>query len=98
MQRICAAIRRSLRHAFANSNDAMSRVSRFGRGRDGGVTEQFVSMFANADSLRMPGDVRTALRVLFAQVVDQGLADTAPRLDIVQGREPLALPGSIGAA
>jgi 1,4-dihydroxy-6-naphthoate synthase len=98
MQRICAAIRRSLRHAFANCDDALSRVSQFGRGRDGGVTEQFVSMFANTDSLRMPGDVRTALRVLFAQVVDQGLADTVPRLDIVRGNVPLALLGNIEAA
>jgi 1,4-dihydroxy-6-naphthoate synthase len=98
MQRICAAIRRSLRHAFANSQEAMSRVSQFGRGREGGVTEQFVSMFANADSLRLPRDVRTALRVLFAQVVDQGLADTVPRIDIVQGNLPLALLGNIEAA
>jgi 1,4-dihydroxy-6-naphthoate synthase len=85
MQRICAAIRRSLRFALAHPADALARVGRLGRGADGGCTEQFVSMFANRDSLRMPGDVRSALRVLCSQVVDAGNAESMPPIDIVEG-------------
>jgi hypothetical protein len=48
-------------------------------------------MFANQDSLTMPEDVRTALRVLCCQVVDMGLAAAMPPLDIVEGCvEPVA--------
>jgi hypothetical protein len=42
-------------------------------------------MFANQDSLRMPADVRDALRVLFCQVVDLGLSPSVPRIDIIEG-------------
>ena len=85
MQRICAAIRRSLEYALDHSDEALARVSRFGRGAEGQCTEQFVAMFANEDSVRMPADVRTALRVLFCQVVDLGLSPTVPPIDIIEG-------------
>ena len=84
-EQICAAIRRSLRQALDRPEEALARVSRFGRGPGGQCTRAFVAMFANRDSLRMPADVRTALRVLWCQVVDQGLADQVPPLDIVEG-------------
>jgi 1,4-dihydroxy-6-naphthoate synthase len=88
---VCAAIRRSLRHALSHRTDTLTRVGSYGRGPDGGCTEQFVSMFANQDSLNMPGDVRAALRVLFCQVVDLGLAATVPQVDIIEGYpEPVA--------
>jgi 1,4-dihydroxy-6-naphthoate synthase len=85
MERICAGIRRSLRRALDWPAEALDRVRRFGRGSEGQCTERFVAMFANRDSLRMPADVRGALRVLLCQVVDQGLADQVPALDIVEG-------------
>jgi 1,4-dihydroxy-6-naphthoate synthase len=84
-ERVCAALRRSLRAALQRPAEALARVHRFGRGPDGNCTERFVTMFANRDSLRMPADVRTGLRVLLAQVVDQGLAAYVPPLDIVEG-------------
>jgi 1,4-dihydroxy-6-naphthoate synthase len=87
---ICAAIRASLRHGLDHEEEALARVSRFGRGREGACTERFVSMFANADSLRMPADVRAALRALFRQVVEQGLAPSVPVLDVVEGAGPVA--------
>jgi 1,4-dihydroxy-6-naphthoate synthase len=83
MHRIGAAIRRSLEYALTHPQEALARVSRFGRGAEGRCTERFVSMFANADSLAMPDDVRTALHVLFCQVVDLGLCPLLPPLDIV---------------
>jgi 1,4-dihydroxy-6-naphthoate synthase len=89
MQRICAAIRRSLRYSLKYPDEALARVGRLGRGREGGCTERFVSMFANRDSVRMPRDVCTALGVLCRQVVDAGLADNVPPIDIVDGTGPL---------
>jgi 1,4-dihydroxy-6-naphthoate synthase len=88
MGRICGAIQRSLDHARSNPRDALARVSRWGRGPAGGCTERFVAMFANDDSRAMPADVRAALRVLFCQVVDLGLAPAAPPIDIVDGLRP----------
>jgi 1,4-dihydroxy-6-naphthoate synthase len=85
MERICTTIRRSLQYAQQNCEEALSRVSRFGRGVAGQCTERFVAMFANADSVRMPADVRTALRVLLCQVVDLGLSPFVPSIDIIEG-------------
>jgi 1,4-dihydroxy-6-naphthoate synthase len=85
MGRICAAIRRSLEHALEHSGDVLSRVSRFGRGPEGQCTERFVAMFANTDSVCLPADVRTALRVLFCQVADLGLCSAVPDIDIIEG-------------
>lgn len=84
MQRICAALRRSLRHGLEHRREVLARVCRYGRGPAGQCTNQFVSMFANRDSVCMPDDVRTGLRVLLAQSVDLGLSDSVPILDIVE--------------
>jgi 1,4-dihydroxy-6-naphthoate synthase len=88
MQRICAGVRRSLRYSMKHPAEALERVGRLGRGAEGGCTERFVSMFANRDSLRMPADVREALRLLCRQVVDEGLAPNMPPFDIVEGTVP----------
>jgi 1,4-dihydroxy-6-naphthoate synthase len=85
MQRICAAIRRSLEYALDHSDEVLSRVSRLGRGSEGQCTERFVAMFANQDSVRMFADVRTALRVLLCQVADLGLSPSVPPIDIIEG-------------
>jgi 1,4-dihydroxy-6-naphthoate synthase len=90
MPRIATTIRRSLEYALAHSPEALARVSRFGRGPAGRCTNQFVAMFANQDSLRMPDDVRTALRVLFRQVVDRGRSACVPPLDIIEAAPPVA--------
>jgi 1,4-dihydroxy-6-naphthoate synthase len=81
---IGAAIRRSLEYGLAHAAEALARVSRHGRGAAGKCTERFVAMFANADSVRMPPDVRAALRVLFGQVADLGLSSTVPPIDIIE--------------
>jgi 1,4-dihydroxy-6-naphthoate synthase len=85
MEGICAGIRDSLEHGLAHPEEALSRVRRLGRGPEGRCTERFVAMFANADSVRMPADVRDALRVLFCQVADLGLSRSVPPIDIVEG-------------
>jgi 1,4-dihydroxy-6-naphthoate synthase len=90
MQQIGEAIRGSLRYGLDHFDETLARVCRFGRGSDGACTEQFVSMFANQDSLQMPEDVRTALGVLLTQVVDLGYGETVPALDIIEGLLPIA--------
>lgn len=85
IQRICSAIRSSLEYALNRPEESLRRVSRYGRGSEGNCTQQFVSMFANQDSVRMPQDVRTALRVLFCQVADLGLCPFVPEIDIIEG-------------
>jgi 1,4-dihydroxy-6-naphthoate synthase len=92
LQRVCTAIRRSLRHGHRRRDEAMAWVSRFGRGAEGQCTGRFVEMFANDDSLRMPADVRQGLRVLFGQLADLGLAQAVPALHVIEGaaRAPAA--------
>ena len=85
MEQIGATIRRSLEYGLAHARETLSRVCRFGRGAEGQCTERFVAMFANQDSVRMPADVRAALRVLLCQVVDLGLAANVPEIDIIEG-------------
>lgn len=85
MQHICATIRASLHHGLEHSDETLANVRQFGRGPEGRCTEKFVSMFANQDSLQMPQDVRSALRVLLCQAVDLGLGTQVPRLDIIEG-------------
>jgi 1,4-dihydroxy-6-naphthoate synthase len=88
MQRICTAIRRSLRHGLDHSHETLGRVCRFGRGTEGQCTDRFVSMFANEDSVCMPGDVREGLRVLLGQLVDLGLCERVPDIDIIEDHSP----------
>jgi len=85
MQDICDCIRESLYYALTHSEEALAWASQFGRGAEGNCSETFVSMFANADSVMMPGDVRMGLEVLFPLVQKCGVAETIPPLDIVDG-------------
>lgn len=84
-EQICVSIRASLQHALMHPHVALARVSRFGRSWEGACTERFVAMFANADSLCLPADVRAALSMVFRQAVVLGLGDSVPPLDIVEG-------------
>jgi 1,4-dihydroxy-6-naphthoate synthase len=85
MQAVCAAIRRSLRTAHLHREEALAWVSRFGRGVEGNCTVPFVEMFANADSVCMPTDVRRALGVLFAQVAAMGVGPAEVPADVIEG-------------
>jgi 1,4-dihydroxy-6-naphthoate synthase len=85
MEQLCDLIRTSLHHAISHRDLALDWVSQFGRGARGQCTDRFVQMFANEDSLQMPGDVRRALPLLFSQVVGLGLARELPPLDVVEG-------------
>jgi 1,4-dihydroxy-6-naphthoate synthase len=97
LERICAAIRRSLRYGLDHRAEALAWVGRCGGGAPGQCTMRFVEMFANNDSLNMPEDVRAGLRLLFRQVADLGHAAKVPALDIIAGAPTGAL-GKVDAA
>jgi 1,4-dihydroxy-6-naphthoate synthase len=88
MERLCDVLRASLHFGLDHRDEALAWVSRFGRGAAGQCTRPFVEMFANDDSLCMPQDVRQALHLLLAQAVALGIGESAPNLDIVEGRTP----------
>ena len=69
----------SLRWAQAHAAEACAFANRFGRGR----AQQFVAMFSNRDTLCMPADVRRALRVLFDQLAQFGVAPAAGEIEVV---------------
>jgi 1,4-dihydroxy-6-naphthoate synthase len=98
MQRICAALRQSVRHGLDHSAETLARVCRYGRGVQGRCTDRFVAMFANDDSLCIADDVRMGLRMLLAQVADLGLTETVPPLDVVEAAEALSSAPSVRAA
>jgi 1,4-dihydroxy-6-naphthoate synthase len=87
MQDVADCIRESLGYALTHREEALDWASQFGRGKEGEVSDTFVSMFANADSLLMPADVREGLQVLMAQVNQSSGITKETLLDIVDGRE-----------
>jgi 1,4-dihydroxy-6-naphthoate synthase len=97
MEHLCDLIRRSLHHAVSHRDEALAWVRQFGRGTEGQCTDRFVEMFANEDSLCLPGDVRRALPLLFGQVVRMGLAKRVPECEIVEGM-PQAQQMALSAA
>ena len=76
-------IHESMAHALANPAAAMDFASRFGRGPDSQVCEDFVAKFANTDTLLMPADVRLGLGTLYAKALHRGFIDHLPALDVV---------------
>jgi len=87
MQDVTDVIRESLCYALTHREEALAWATRFGRGEDGDCGEQHVEMFANIDSVMMPEDVRTGLRVLLPLVMGLGISETVPPIDIVDGSQ-----------
>jgi len=85
MQDVADVIRESLCYAQTHREEALTWATRFGRGEEGDCGEQHIEMFANIDSIMMPEDVRTGLRVLFPLVMNMGITDSVPPIDIVDG-------------
>ncbi len=82
---LCDLIRKSLLWALDHRDEVLSWTQQFGRGEAGGCGDQFVSMFANSDSIFLPADVRTALGVLLRHVKEVGMADSLPDVEFVDG-------------
>jgi len=80
-RRIDAICRESLQWALDHPEEALPFASQFGRG----CTRQFVSMFSNGDTLRMPDDVERALPVLFDRVAGLGLGPRLHDVEVIRG-------------
>lgn len=77
------AIHASMRHGLDHYDEAMAFASRFGRGPQSLVREEFVAKFANDDTLLMPADVRAGLATLYERAVESGFIAKVPPLDLV---------------
>jgi 1,4-dihydroxy-6-naphthoate synthase len=74
-----ATCRESLRWAHRNHDEALAFASTFGHG----LALQFVEMFSNHDTLRLPDDARRALRLIFDRVAAMGIAPHLPELEVI---------------
>lgn len=82
---ICDEIRKSLLYALKNPNESLKWACQFGRGSEGQCGKEHISMFANADSVLMPQDVRDALKHMMRVVKAMGICEKIPRLDFIDG-------------
>jgi 1,4-dihydroxy-6-naphthoate synthase len=76
-------LRRSIEHALANEDDALTYALEFGRGIDREVGRKFVRMYVNEDTLDMGDSGVAALRHLYRRAMERGLLDRMPDLDLV---------------
>ena len=81
--RISSLLRRSIEHALANEDDALTYALEFGRGIDRDIGRKFVRMYVNEDTLDMGDAGLLALRHLYRRAVDRGLLDRVPALELV---------------
>lgn len=76
---IARACKQSLLWAMENFDEAFAFASKFGRG----CARQHVAMFSNADTLCMPPDVRTAMRLMFDRVAALGIAPQIGEIEVI---------------
>ncbi len=81
--RLSGILRRSIEHALAHEDDALTYALEYGRGIDREVGRQFVRMYVNDDTLDMGEAGVAALQHLYRRAVDRGLLDSIPPLDLV---------------
>jgi 1,4-dihydroxy-6-naphthoate synthase len=78
-RRIAATCRRSLRWGLDHFVEAFAFASLFGRG----CARDHVAMFSNDDTLRLAGDVRRAMRVMFDRVAAMGIGPRIRRIEVI---------------
>jgi 1,4-dihydroxy-6-naphthoate synthase len=79
MRRIVGVCRRSLEWGLSHFDEAFAFASRFGRG----CASDHVRMFSNSDTICLPDDVRSAMRVMFDRVAALGIAPAIEAIEIV---------------
>jgi len=82
-ERISTTLRRSIEHALANEDDALTYALEFGRGISREVGREFVKMYVNEDTIDMGEPGVMALRHLYRRAQEAGQLDEAPELDLV---------------
>ncbi len=75
------ACRASLEYGHAHFDEAFAFASQFGRGCAG----DHVAMFSNGDTVRLPGDVRDAMAMMFNRVADLGIAPRLEGFEVIDG-------------
>jgi 1,4-dihydroxy-6-naphthoate synthase len=81
--RISATLRRSIEHALAHEDDALTYALGYGRGIGREIARRFVRMYVNEDTLDMGEEGLAALRHLYARAREKGLLDRVPHLELV---------------
>jgi 1,4-dihydroxy-6-naphthoate synthase len=83
VSRLCRA---SIAWALAHRDETMAalleRETRTDVGLDRAMLDRYLAMYANADTLDPPPDVRTAIDTLYARAHAAGLLDSAVRLEL----------------
>ena len=80
---IAAACQRSLLWGYENSQEVYSYASRFGRG----MAKEHIEMFRIEDFLRIPEDVREAMKIMFGRVASMNLGPRLDSFEIVEGMD-----------
>ena len=75
------AFRASLVYAHEHFDEAFAFASTFGRGCAG----DHVAMFSNGDTVRLPEDVRQAMRIMFDRVAQLGIAPEIHDFEVIDG-------------
>jgi len=82
-ERVSTTLRKSIEHALANEDDALTYALEFGRGITREVGREFVKMYVNEDTIDMGEPGVAALRHLYGRAREKGLLDAIPELDLV---------------
>ncbi len=80
---IAATCQRSLLWGYENSREVYSFASKFGRG----MAKEHIEMFRIEDFLRLPEDVREAMKIMFGRVASMKLGPTIDSFEIVEGMD-----------
>lgn len=80
---IAAACQRSLLWGYENSREVYSYASIFGRG----MAKEHIEMFRIEDFLRLPEDVREAMKIMFGRVASMNLGPRLDSFEIVEGMD-----------
>jgi len=77
-----ASIRWALEHREETMRALLARETRADVGLDHAMLDRYLAMYANADTLDAPDDVRRAIEVLYARAHAAGLMDRVPRVEM----------------
>lgn len=80
---IAATCQRSLLWGYENSLEVYSFASKFGRG----LAKEHVEMFRIEDFLRIPEDVREAMKIMFGRVASMNLGPAIGTFEVVEGMD-----------
>jgi len=78
---IATACQLSLLWGYRNSEEVYSFASKFGRG----LAKEHVEMFRVEDFLRIPEDVREAMKIMFGRVTSMNLGPRIDSFEIIEG-------------